>query len=139
MLTKRLIACFDVVNGRVTKAQHFRGVSLLHVSIATGRTHQIRVHLRSIGHPIVGDALYGGVRRHVPASLRAVNRLERPFLHAWRLAFRHPEDGRRLLEEQPVAGVSLAHIGEFVDRGLWLEQSGRRLPLEPRGYVHAMD
>ena len=81
---------------RVTRAEHLKGVSLLHVVIATGRTHQIRVHLDAIGHPIVGDRTYGGVHRHVPGDLRAVQRLERPFLHAARLAFTHPSDGRRL-------------------------------------------
>jgi 23S rRNA pseudouridine1911/1915/1917 synthase len=81
---------------RVTFARHFRGVTLVHVAIATGRTHQIRVHFSAIGHPIVGDSVYGGVRRRVPADLRAVMRLERPFLHAARLAFAHPADGRRL-------------------------------------------
>ena len=63
------------------------------VAIATGRTHQIRVHLSAIGHPIVGDPTYGGVHRRVPGDLRAVQRLERPFLHAARLAFTHPADG----------------------------------------------
>lgn len=87
---------------RVTRAEHFRGVSLLQVAIATGRTHQIRVHLNAIGHPIVGDPTYGGVRRHVPNDVRAVQRLERPFLHAWRLAFTHPTDGRRLEFESPL-------------------------------------
>jgi 23S rRNA pseudouridine1911/1915/1917 synthase len=81
---------------RVTRAEYFRGVTLLQVAIATGRTHQIRVHLNAIGHPIVGDPTYGGVRRHVPNDIRAVQRLERPFLHAWKLAFTHPTDGRRL-------------------------------------------
>ncbi len=81
---------------RVTWARHLPGVSLLRVAIATGRTHQIRVHLSAIGHPIVGDALYGGVRRRVPGDLRAVLRLERPFLHAERLAFTHPRTGDRL-------------------------------------------
>ena len=52
------------------------------MAIATGRTHQIRVHLSAIGHPIVGDRTYGGVQRRMPAALRAVERLERPFLHA---------------------------------------------------------
>jgi 23S rRNA pseudouridine1911/1915/1917 synthase len=66
------------------------------VAISTGRTHQIRVHLNAIGHPIVGDKTYGGVHRHVPGDLRAVQRLERPFLHAARLVFIHPTDGRRL-------------------------------------------
>lgn len=81
---------------RITWAEHFPGLALVGVAIATGRTHQIRVHLSAIGHPIVGDALYGGVRRRVPPELRAVQKLERPFLHAARLAFQHPTDGRRL-------------------------------------------
>ena len=87
---------------RVTRAEHFRGVSLLQIAIATGRTHQIRVHLNAIGHAIVGDPTYGGVRRHVPNDVRAVQRLERPFLHAWKLAFTHPTDGRRLAFESPL-------------------------------------
>jgi 23S rRNA pseudouridine1911/1915/1917 synthase len=81
---------------RITWAEHFPGLALVGVAIATGRTHQIRVHLSAIGHPIVGDALYGGVRRRVPPELRAVQKLERPFLHSARLAFQHPTDGRRL-------------------------------------------
>ena len=75
---------------RVVWARHVPGVSLLRVAIATGRTHQIRVHLSAIGHPIVGDALYGGVHRRTPHHLRAVQRLTRPFLHAERLAFTQP-------------------------------------------------
>jgi len=87
---------------RVTYAHHFKGVSLLKVAIATGRTHQIRVHLSAIGHPIVGDPTYGGVHRRVPANLRAVQRLERPFLHSGRLAFTHPSDSRRVEFESPL-------------------------------------
>jgi 23S rRNA pseudouridine1911/1915/1917 synthase len=87
---------------RVTSAHHFAGVSLLKVAIATGRTHQIRVHLNAIGHPIVGDASYGGLHRRVPRGLRSVMRLERPFLHAARLAFTHPGDGRRVDFESPL-------------------------------------
>jgi 23S rRNA pseudouridine1911/1915/1917 synthase len=87
---------------RVTFAHHFKGVSLLKVAIATGRTHQIRVHLNAIGHPIVGDATYGGVHRRVAQNLRPVMRLERPFLHAGRLAFTHPGDGRRVEFESPL-------------------------------------
>ena len=81
---------------RVVRAEHLRGVSLLTVAIHTGRTHQIRVHLSESGHPVVGDHTYGGVRRHVAADLRTVARLERPFLHAARLVFAHPSDGRRM-------------------------------------------
>jgi 23S rRNA pseudouridine1911/1915/1917 synthase len=87
---------------RVTFARHLKGASLLKVAIATGRTHQIRVHLNAIGHPIVGDPVYGGVHRRVPGNLRAVMRLERPFLHAARLAFTHPSDNRRVTFESPL-------------------------------------
>ncbi len=70
------------------------GRSLLEVKPETGRTHQIRVHLASIKHPIVGDTLYG--RRREPA-------LSRQFLHAERLAFKHPRSGKRLELEAPLA------------------------------------
>jgi len=82
---------------RIVRAEHFgRVLTLAQVAIHTGRTHQIRVHLSAIGHPIVGDALYGGVHRRVPGDLRAVNHLDRPFLHAARLVFKHPQDQRRM-------------------------------------------
>jgi 23S rRNA pseudouridine1911/1915/1917 synthase len=82
---------------RIVRAEHFgRVVTLAQVAIHTGRTHQIRVHLSAIGHPIVGDPLYGGVHRRVPGDIRAVTHLDRPFLHAARLAFKHPSDGRRM-------------------------------------------
>lgn len=82
---------------RIVRAEHLNpAVTLALIAIHTGRTHQIRVHLSAIGHPVVGDALYGGVHRRVQGDLRAVMRLERPFLHAARLVFKHPEDGRRM-------------------------------------------
>jgi 23S rRNA pseudouridine1911/1915/1917 synthase len=82
---------------RIVGARHFgRTLTLTRIAIHTGRTHQIRVHLSAIGHPIVGDSLYGGVHRRVPGDLRAVTHLDRPFLHAARLSFAHPADGRRM-------------------------------------------
>jgi 23S rRNA pseudouridine1911/1915/1917 synthase len=81
---------------RVTGTERFRGLTLATIAIATGRQHQIRVHLNSIGHPVVGDAVYGGLRRHLAADHRTLATLERPFLHAYRLAFAHPRDGRRV-------------------------------------------
>lgn len=87
---------------RVTWARALPGVTLIRVAIATGRTHQIRVHLNAIGHPIVGDALYGGVHKRVANDIRAVQRLTRPFLHAERLAFTHPRTGERMVFEAPL-------------------------------------
>jgi 23S rRNA pseudouridine1911/1915/1917 synthase len=83
---------------RIVRAEHFgRALTLVRVAIHTGRTHQIRVHLSAIGHPIVGDAVYGGLRRRVPGDLHALTHLTRPFLHASRLAFAHPSDGRPMV------------------------------------------
>lgn len=81
------------------------GAALLRVRIHTGRTHQIRVHLASLGHPVAGDRTYGGAR--TPPSKRrssreALNALDRPALHAARLAFDHPATGRRLSFESPL-------------------------------------
>lgn len=66
-------------------------VALVQCSLETGRTHQIRVHLSAIGHPVVGDAVYGGVR----ASIRT----SRPMLHAARLTLEHPISGEVLTWE----------------------------------------
>jgi 23S rRNA pseudouridine1911/1915/1917 synthase len=82
---------------RIVRVEHLGpALTLAQVAIHTGRTHQIRVHLSAIGHPVVGDPLYGGVHRRVPGDLKAVRHLDRPFLHAARLAFSHPVDGRRM-------------------------------------------
>jgi 23S rRNA pseudouridine1911/1915/1917 synthase len=100
---------------RVTWARQFKGVSLIKVAIATGRTHQIRVHLSAIGHPVVGDATYGGVHRRVPGDLRAVLRLERPFLHAARLSFTHPGDGRRVDFDSPLPPDLESIVDEIIE------------------------
>ncbi|HXV75230.1 MAG TPA: RluA family pseudouridine synthase [Candidatus Polarisedimenticolaceae bacterium] len=75
------------------------GFGLLDVELETGRTHQIRVHLESIGHPIVGDERYGGRGwrgiQH-PLKRKAVREFDRLALHAVGLAFRHPGTGREL-------------------------------------------
>jgi 23S rRNA pseudouridine1911/1915/1917 synthase len=71
----------------------FRRDTLLEVRLETGRTHQIRVHMEAIGHPLVGDATYGGPDRYD---------LGRQFLHSWRLAFPHPVTGEDLAFEAPM-------------------------------------
>ncbi len=68
--------------------------SLLEVTIKTGRTHQIRVHLAGEGHPILGDDKYGDFEAN--KRLHKAGALERMFLHAWRLAFTHPATGKRM-------------------------------------------
>lgn len=87
---------------RVVDVEALGGVSLVRLSIGTGRTHQIRVHLSEAGHPVVGDALYGGVRRKPPPRLAVLGRLDRPFLHAARLTFAHPSSGQALTFEAPL-------------------------------------
>ena len=101
---------------RVIWALNLRGVTLVHVAIHTGRTHQIRVHLNSIGHPIVGDATYGGVHRHVANDIRAVQRLERPFLHAARLKFTHPSGGRVMEFESPLPADLQSVLDDIRDK-----------------------
>ena len=101
---------------RITGAERLRGLTLATIAIATGRTHQIRVHLASIGHPIAGDALYGGVRRHLAADHRALASLDRPFLHARRLAFTHPRDGRRVEFETPLPADLQAVVDDLRER-----------------------
>ena len=89
-------------------------VSLLDCALETGRTHQIRVHLAHIGHPVVGEPTYGcapaALLRRLPEPARhVVEGLERQFLHAAGLAFRHPATGSELRFESPLP-VDLAGI-----------------------------
>ena len=83
------------------------------MAIATGRTHQIRVHLSAIGHAIVGDSVYGGVHTRVAHDVRAVQRLTRPFLHAERIAFTHPTTGERLTFEAPLPADLLSVLDDI--------------------------
>jgi 23S rRNA pseudouridine1911/1915/1917 synthase len=95
---------------RIVRAEQVRrALTLVQVAIHTGRTHQIRVHLSAIGHPVVGDPLYGGVHRRVQGDIRAVTHLDRPFLHAARLVFKHPRDGRRMEFTSPLP-ADLQHV-----------------------------
>jgi 23S rRNA pseudouridine1911/1915/1917 synthase len=102
---------------RIVKAEKFGVVlTLAHIAIHTGRTHQIRVHLSAIGHPIVGDPLYGGVHRRVPGDLRAVTHLTRPFLHAARLVITHPTEKRRMEFTSPLPGDLQQVLDELTEQ-----------------------
>ena len=103
----------------VRVASHYEGFSLLDVTIKTGRTHQIRVHLAHAGHPIVGDDKYGdfALNRELArgSAERALPRFARMFLHARRLAFDHPASGVRVELESPLPPecvTLLAALGE---------------------------
>jgi len=80
--------------------------ALVEFRLLTGRTHQIRVHAARLGHPVAGDALYGGRRyaslRGAAALREAVSRSPRQMLHAWRLGFQHPVSGQTLEFEAPL-------------------------------------
>lgn len=79
--------------------------SLVRCDLETGRTHQIRVHLAAVGHPVLGDATYGGVRATV--------KFGRPALHAIRLSFEHPASGDQLTFDAPVPDDMVSLIARF--------------------------
>ncbi len=98
---------FEVDRRGKTARTHYRIVqrddrwSAVLCRLETGRTHQVRVHLAHLGHPVLGDHLYGSTSRDAP----------RPLLHAWALAFPHPGDNSRLLLTAPIPSVIGTRLG----------------------------
>lgn len=95
---KRVRMTARLASGRAALSEYrvrerFDGFTLLEVKIGTGRTHQIRVHLASIGHPVAGDRLYGAAAGALQGRF---------FLHARRISFESPATGRRITVEAPV-------------------------------------
>jgi len=85
--------------------QRYEKFTLLDVEIKTGRTHQVRVHLASVNHPVVGDETYNAGRDKTVADVtvrKAINDLNRFFLHAAHLAFAHPKTAERMQFDQPL-------------------------------------
>ena len=86
--------------------ESFAGVSLLEVDLKTGRTHQVRVHCAAAGHPVVGDAAYGGKKRWkaVPSQdlQEVLKGVRRQMLHAWALRLEHPRTGQWMGFESPL-------------------------------------
>ena len=85
------------------------GRSLLEVQLETGRTHQIRVHLAAVHHPVVGDPVYGRAQRPLPP---------RQFLHAAHLEFRHPATGEWLTFDVPLPDDLAAFLAEWRAEGI---------------------
>lgn len=96
---------------KVSRRLSFGGVAatLLEVTLKTGRTHQIRVHLASAGHPIVGDPKYGDFARN--KAFAKAQHFERMFLHARQLAFDHPATGERITVQAPLPAECAALLG----------------------------
>jgi 23S rRNA pseudouridine1911/1915/1917 synthase len=92
--------------------ERLRGWTLLELDLVTGRTHQIRVHLQAIGHPIAGDPVYGtGTSRRGPAGL------DRLFLHSWRLELTSPSTGRLIRAEAPLPDALEGVLADLRSRG----------------------
>jgi len=91
----------------VKVAQRLAGCTLLEVTIKTGRTHQIRVHLASNGHPIAGDDKYGDFEWNKVLQKQGLKRM---FLHAWRLQFNHPASGERIALQADLPTELQQHI-----------------------------
>ena len=87
-----------ITHAALTERLH--GGALMTLTLETGRTHQIRVHLASQGHPIAGDAKYGDFERNKALQKQGLKRM---FLHAWRLQFNHPASGERVELQAPLS------------------------------------
>lgn len=97
------------------------GYSLLECHLYTGRTHQIRVHMRHIAHPVVGDQLYG---RGTPAQNLG---LGRQFLHSWHVSFEHPETGELVEIADALPADLAAPLLSISDRSMGRTEAGERI------------
>lgn len=93
-----------------TVKERFHGMSLIECKLETGRTHQIRVHLSSIGHPVLGDSVYGGDKCR--AAKEHAKFISGQCLHAYRLELDHPRTGERMRFEAPLPD-NMAHLIEI--------------------------
>lgn len=99
----------DVARSHFKALRHFQEHTLVEVTIATGRTHQIRVHAASLGHPVVGDTKYGDFPANRCARAQG---LKRQFLHASTVEFRLPTSGKRYVFEAPLS----ADLKNYLER-----------------------
>jgi 23S rRNA pseudouridine1911/1915/1917 synthase len=97
----------------------YESFTLLDVELKTGRTHQIRVHLSWLKHPVVGDELYSGGRENSVKDVRLraeIRKLRRHFLHAEQLGFRHPKTGEQMKFTAPLPSELAGLLGVLEDR-----------------------
>jgi len=110
--------------------ERFKGACLLELDIRTGRTHQIRVHCKTMGHPVIGDPVYGhrGDKKRLasvsPKLGRAVMALDRQMLHAWQLSFVHPVTGERMTMKAPIPSDMAGVIDRFREISSTIEGGG---------------
>lgn len=118
---RQAITTFKVLE-RFDSMRFDDGYTLVECHLFTGRTHQIRVHMRHINHACVGDPLYG------KCDARADQGLTRQFLHSWRVAFDHPVTGSALSAATSCRGISLRFST------IWLRARSVARPLEMKSF-----
>ncbi|MBZ9859512.1 RluA family pseudouridine synthase [Mesorhizobium sp. CA12] len=115
---RHAVTHFSTVERFGERQQAFATASLVECRLETGRTHQIRVHMAHIGHPVIGDPDYGQAFRtkanRLPEPLKAkVKAFPRQALHAWLLEFRHPTTHLTMTFEAPIPGDMEELVGDF--------------------------
>ena len=112
---------------RVRLRQRYRAHCLIEAELATGRTHQIRVHLASVGHPLVGDRRYGARGRLPPAAdpalVECLQAFTRQALHAYQLALPHPVTAEKMAFESPIP-ADMSELIDHLKRDRALDESG---------------
>lgn len=117
-LARQAITTFRTLE-RFEATRRDEGFSLLECHLYTGRTHQIRVHMRHVGHPVVGDSLYG-----MGNAFRNLG-LTRQFLHSWHLAFTHPVTGKDLVFADRLPDDLLAVLESLTERSMGRTRAGQ--------------
>lgn len=117
---RQAITTFQVLE-RFEPARGDEGYTLVECHLYTGRTHQIRVHMRHIHHPLVGDPLYGKGTAHANLDL------DRQFLHSWRVQFEHPVTGEHVECRDELPWDLAAALDELYDRSLGRTAAGNEI------------
>ena len=119
-LAREAITTFVTLE-RFEAGRYDEGYSLLECHLYTGRTHQIRVHMRHIGHQVVGDQLYGR------GDARRNRGLARQFLHSWRIAFDHPATGEPLVRADVLPNDLLGILRKLGDSSMGRTEAGAHI------------